>query len=182
MSELKTNTLPRWGKGLAFVGALGAFALAALLVWQGGFPEPKTDYGAVRPFTATTLDGTEFSINGATNRPVVLNFWATWCVPCALEMPRLQAAYQDYQDEGLLVVGVNAGQEDPRDALVYAINHELTFPLVLDEDGFINTAYEVRGVLPTTVFIDADGQIQQITYGVISEKALADGLAKIGLK
>lgn len=181
MTAIQPNTLSWRGKGLAFIGALLAFGLAGFIVWQGGLPEPNEDYGAVRPFTATTIEETELRINGATNRPIILNFWATWCVPCALEMPRLEQAYQEYQANGLLIVGVNAGQEDPRDALVYAINHELSFPLVMDDDGFISDSYEVRGVLPTTVFIDAEGQIQDIIYGIISENALADGLTKIGL-
>lgn len=179
---MQANTLPPWSRALAFIGAIGAFVLAALIVWEAGFPKPNEDYGAVRPFTATTLEGTELRINGATNRPIILNFWATWCVPCTIEMPRLEQAYQDYQDEGLIVVGVNADHEDPRDALVYVINHELTFPVVMDADGFISETYEVRGVLPTTVFIDAEGQIQQITYGAVSDNVLKNGLAKIGLK
>lgn len=182
MTEIKPNTLPRGARILAFLGGVIALIIAGAIVWQAGFPEPKENYGGVRPFTTTTIEGHEFTLNGATNQPVIINFWATWCVPCALEMPRLEQTYQDYQDDGLIVVGVNSGNEDPRDAFVYAINHDLTFPLVMDEDGFINESYEVRGVLPTTVFIDANGKIRQITYGILTEDTLQKGLTKIGLE
>lgn len=158
--------------------ALGA---AFAIFGHSGLPSPDRNYGPMHPFTASTIQGGQITVDEDFKRPVVLNFWATWCVPCALEMPRLQAAYQAYQSDGLVVIGINVGPEDTRDVEAFAINHQLSFPLIRDVDRNLETRYSIRGTLPTTIFIDDQGLIQVIKYGVLDESDLREGLNSLGL-
>jgi thiol-disulfide isomerase/thioredoxin len=147
-----------------------------------GLPTRSAYLGAVKPFTARTLDNKPLIVDDQQARPIILNFWATWCVPCVMEMPRLEAIYAAHRAEGLLVVGVNAGGDNPIDATSFVIEHDLSFPMVLDSDGTIAGLYGVQGTLPTTVFIDAAGRIRAVVYGQLSERRLNEELAKISGK
>ncbi|MCI0710413.1 MAG: TlpA family protein disulfide reductase [Chloroflexi bacterium] len=159
-----------------------ALTVAVYILYVAGLPEESEQpVGPIRPFTAVTIQGGTITIDESFDRPVILNFWATWCVPCVVEMPHLQQVYDDFRGEGLVVVGINAGQEDVRDAAAFVINQKITFPIVIDKNRIIEQLYEVRGVLPTTVFIDEQGNIQKIVYGILTEDNLSEGLSIIGL-
>jgi peroxiredoxin len=140
--------------GLAGTGAADQGALAPLL---------KTldlhDY-ASRPapphFSGSTLDARPLSIAGYRGSVIILNFWASWCLECRPEMPGLERLLREFSSRGLAVIGVNA-REDKEAARRYAMELGLTFPLVLDRSGAINTLYGVVG-LPTTFVIGRDGR------------------------
>ena len=105
-------------------------------------------------------------------RPVVVNVWTSWCPPCREEMPALQRVYQDYQDRGVVILGLNSTVQDTREAaLAFATEQGLTFPILLDEDGEATRLYQVRA-LPTTFFIDAQGMIQDVIAGGPMSEAL----------
>lgn len=103
--------------------------------------------------------------------PVLLNFWASWCVPCRTEMPDLQAAH-DVED--VVVLAVNSQESD---AVVSRFMEEfaLTFPAVIDRDGSVREHYGVIG-LPATFFIDADGILRARNFGPVYGHLLADGI------
>ncbi|MEX2373436.1 MAG: TlpA disulfide reductase family protein [Dehalococcoidia bacterium] len=105
-------------------------------------------------------------------RPVVLNFWATWCVPCRTEMPDLQAAYGAGDD--VLVLGVNAQESDPA-VQRFIEEFGLTFPVALDRQGRVRQHYAVIG-LPATFFIDATGVIRGRTFGPVHGDLLPEGI------
>jgi thiol-disulfide isomerase/thioredoxin len=104
-------------------------------------------------------------------RPVILNFWASWCVPCKVEMPALQHAYEKYNDSGLIVLGVNQTFVDDLDAARDFVNDlALTFPNARDDTG--NTSeglYQVIG-LPTSVFITPDGEVAHKQIGQMTDE------------
>jgi len=100
----------------------------------------------------------------------VVNFWATWCPPCRAEMPELEALYQKYKDEGVVMVAVNL-REDPKRVKRYADALGLTFPIVLDSLGETFQAYGVLA-LPTTVFVDSNGVVREINVGAMSGKTI----------
>lgn len=106
-------------------------------------------------FSLPLLNGGTFSLHSTRGKPVVLNFWAAWCVPCREETPMLVRLYKVYGRRGLQFVGVDS-QDQIADARAFAAQYHVDYPLVrLDDDRLID-AYAVPG-LPTTVFIGADG-------------------------
>ncbi len=128
-------------------------------------------------FTLQFPDGTKTQLSDWQGQPVVLNFWATWCAPCREEMPEFVAAHERYQDDGLVIVGVNA-QETASQAAGFMNNFNMTFPVALDTRGDVQQLYNVRG-LPTTVFIDREGRIVERWAGLLSAPALEELLAEI---
>ncbi|MBK7217084.1 MAG: TlpA family protein disulfide reductase [Candidatus Promineofilum sp.] len=136
--------------------------------------------GALAPdFTAQTHDGANFTLsdfnaNGGT--PVVLNFWATWCPPCRVEMPHFEAAAQLYGDD-VAVLGVNQAESGATIA-AYARNHGLSYPLLVDEEMTINHLYGILN-LPTTVFIDANGIVREVLVGTMSRAVLEERIEKL---
>lgn len=129
-------------------------------------------------FTLEDLSGIPVNLEELEGRPVVVNFWASWCGPCRNEMPLLEAYFMDYQDN-LVILGVNAGE--PADTVrPYVEELGLTFPILLDSKNEVYSLYRVRG-MPTTFFLDADGIIRFQHIGELSEAQLADYLERIGV-
>lgn len=117
----------------------------------------QTGMGATPEFTATTLSGDTIQLSSYRGQVVMLNFWATWCPPCRAEMPGMETAYQQYRDQGFMVLAVNNG-EAVQQISPFASTLGLSFPLVLDTDRRLQTAFAITGY-PTSVFIGRDGKI-----------------------
>jgi cytochrome c biogenesis protein CcmG/thiol:disulfide interchange protein DsbE len=103
-------------------------------------------------------------------RPVVLNFWASWCAPCRDEAPALQRAHEAYGDR-VAIVGVDV-RDSRSDALAFARRHSLDYSLVRDESGGIASAYGLTGQ-PESFFIDSDGIVVEHVAGPLFEDDLA---------
>jgi thiol-disulfide isomerase/thioredoxin len=124
-------------------------------------------------FTLVTLDGTTVQLSDLRGRPVLINFWASWCGPCRAEMPHIEAAYEAHSDEGLIVLGIDQLESPPLVA-DFVEEFNLTFPIPLDRDGLVSEAYRARA-LPTSFFVDANGIIREtftgpMTAGLIESK------------
>jgi peroxiredoxin len=128
-------------------------------------------------FTLTNLQGESVSLADYEGQPVLLNFWATWCGPCEAEMPEINQAYLDFQDEGFVVLAVNL-QEHPDTVQSFVDYYELDFPILLDRQEEVSRQYQARA-LPTSYFVDRSGNIVHAYYGQMDEKALRIGLRKI---
>lgn len=130
-------------------------------------------------FSLKTLGGGEASLSQFKGRPVVVNFWATWCRPCRQEMPEIIAAYQAQRASGLEVLAVNlSDQESMKDVRKFVAELELPFPVLLDEKGKTRDRYRLVTV-PTSVFIDAKGIVREVNAGPISTEVLERGLTSI---
>lgn len=121
-------------------------------------------------FRTVVLSGGETGLQDYAGDVVVVNFWATWCPPCKAEMPGINAFYEAYQDEDLVVLAVNAG-EDETTVRPFIEASRFTFPVLLDPAGKIVNLYRVRS-FPTTLVIDRSGVIQYIHTGMISPEEL----------
>lgn len=126
-----------------------------------------TAIGSLAPlFSALDDSGQPFTLEDVRGQTVLLNFWATWCGPCRIEMPELQRTYEAYSERKVLVVGVN-NRETPEDVAGFRLERGLTFPLLMDEAGSIQDAYGIQAY-PSTFVIDSTGIIRGIHYGPLT--------------
>ena len=128
-------------------------------------------------FTLLGLDGEEVSLSDYSGQPVVLNFWATWCAPCRIEMPELQNAFETYQDQDLVVLAINE-QEEEQQVQDFFEELGLTFTPLLDSDGNVGRSYGAFG-LPSTYFIDRSGEITAVHRGILTEEQIETYLMQI---
>jgi peroxiredoxin len=117
-------------------------------------------------FRLLALDGREVTLEAWTGKLVILNFWATWCTPCTVEMPSLERLWRAYRDRGLVVVGVSVDRGAPR-ALIdpYLKNLGLTFPILLDPNMQTANSWKVPGV-PATFVIRQGGDVAGMVVGL----------------
>jgi cytochrome c biogenesis protein CcmG, thiol:disulfide interchange protein DsbE len=137
----------------------------------GIVPAPRA--GFLSPdFSLQTLNGEEMTLSELKGHPVIINYWASWCVPCRSEMPAIEEAYAAYQDQGVIVLAVNATNQDSlSDVASFIEEHNLTFPILVDSEGKVGNLYEVLA-LPTTFFVQTDGIIQDVVVGGPMAEAL----------
>lgn len=128
-------------------------------------------------FSLPGLDGEQVRLSEFIGRPVVLNFWATWCSPCLTEMPEFERIYRAQQPD-LVVLGVNL-QESPEAIQEFTTSMGITYPILLDQDGDVSRLYKVIQ-LPNTYFIDRQGTIQARHIGLLSLSQIKEYLARIG--
>ena len=128
--------------------------------------------GPATDFTIALFDGggEELSLSDLEGEVVVLNFWASWCLPCRREMPAFETIYQEYKERGVVFVGV-AVDDFAQDARDFAAEVGVSYPVGLDVTGEIAEAYEI-GALPTTFFIDREGMITRKIAGQVNEGIL----------
>lgn len=127
-------------------------------------PSPRRGFAAP-DFSLEALDGSQLTLSELRGHPVMLNLWASWCLPCRVEMPSIERVYRRHREEGLVVVGLNVTAQDSEAAArTFAEEFELSFPIVLDRDGAASARYELMG-LPSTYFIDREGIIRQVIIG-----------------
>ena len=133
--------------------------------------EPHVGFQAPE-ISLRTFDGEEISLSDYRGKPVIVNFWASWCPPCRAEMPALEKTYVEYRDKDLVILGINGLYQDSRQAVAkFTGDYGLSFPILADEQGMASKAYQVSA-LPTTFFIDANGIIQDIVIGGPMAEAL----------
>ena len=132
-------------------------------------------------FTLNDLDGNLVSLSDFRGRPVIVNFWATWCAPCRIEMPELQAAYDKHQDDGLAILALD--QDEPAEVASAYFYDEmgLGFTPLLDEGSEVSTQYGSYGVLPSTYFINASGTVSAIHRGPLTLSQIEGYLDELGL-
>jgi len=136
---------------------LDPFEKAGVVELKEGQPAPG--------FTLLTLDGGRASLTDHRDKLVVLNFWATWCQPCTVEMPSLEALWRRYRDRGLIVVGVCVDRGAPKALLEpYVRNLKLTFPILLDPDSKTSDRWRVTA-LPATFLVRPGGEVAGMAMG-----------------
>ncbi len=142
-------------------------------------PPPPSTGMAVADFELEGLNRKMNSLSDLRGKPVVLNFWATWCPPCREEMPLLERYAQVLKDE-VQFIGVNYA-EDAVTVQNYITANRISFPIWLDERGSVADLYYIDSY-PNTFFIDAEGVLKAQHIGQLSEDLLLKYLAAIGVK
>jgi len=123
-------------------------------------------------------DGQSVSLSDLQGKPVLINFWATWCHPCIYEMPYLQQVYEEWSDKGLMVLAINIGESSAQ-VEAFMQSHDLSLPVLLDAKQAVAQKYNIWSI-PTTFFIDKDGIIQEKIVGAFPSKiAIEEKLSKI---
>ena len=121
-------------------------------------------------FTLQSLDGSPVDLSQLVGRPLIITYWTTWCDPCRRELPVMQNVLREYQDQGLVIVTVNAITQDSVDKVHAAVAEMgLTLPVLLDEGNQFSSTY-ASIFFPTTYFISPNGVIQSIALGNSSEE------------
>jgi cytochrome c biogenesis protein CcmG/thiol:disulfide interchange protein DsbE len=148
----------------SFSGDIGALAEAPI----PGYHAPE--------FTLGTTIGERVDLSDYEGRPVVLNFWATWCPPCRAEIPHFQESSVKYNGRAV-ILGVDQGEPLP---IVADFGSALgvTYPLLLDTDNDVSRQYAVSA-LPTTVFIDGEGIVREVYSGIVNRAILEDRIEKL---
>ena len=164
---------------VAFVGLL-----AYSLVTRESMPMDVTTRSSIAApaFTLSQLNGAgEASLSDFEGAPIVVNFWASWCAPCRVEMPHLVVAHERYKDEGVRFIGV-AIQDTNEDALAFIEEFDVPvddgYVMVTDPDGEATIDYGVGG-LPVTFFIQRDGTVHTRWAGVVNGAILDERIAEI---
>jgi peroxiredoxin len=133
-------------------------------------------------FTVNDLDGNPVSLTDFRGQPTVVNFWATWCAPCRIEMPVFQDAFERHQDDGLVILALNQAEQAAVAGDYFYDEMGLTFTPLLDEKSEVATRYGSYSVLPSTYFIDPEGTVVAIHRGPLTEGQLAGYLAAAGVE
>jgi peroxiredoxin len=184
-----SSTLLGAGRRQQLVRAVLAIVLVGGLVWVLPIRRPGLDGGhhaahapALDPFERAGiselreghrtpplrlpgLNGGVTALNDHRERLVIVNFWATWCEPCTLEMPTLEALWREYRERGLIVLGVSVDRGAPRVLLEpYVARLGLSFPILLDADLAASRAWRVQG-LPATFIVRPGGEAIGMAVG-----------------
>ena len=175
---------PTWRRFLAPALAFGLVAVLGVALLKpkdtsNGDGDPLLGKPAPT-FVLKTLDGGTLNSEQLKGRPLVLNFWASWCVPCRDEAPLLREASEKQKASGLAVVGVLFQDKDFKRVRSFVGEYGLAYPNLMDNDLKTSINYGIGGV-PETFFIDKNGVIQSVDRGGLSRERLAAGLATIGV-
>jgi cytochrome c biogenesis protein CcmG/thiol:disulfide interchange protein DsbE len=163
---------------IVFVGVLGLF------VWGMLNKEPITGLSGITmvnrqapDFTLTTFDGATISLADLRGKPIVINFWASWCPPCRIEAPLLERTWRAVKNRGVIFIGVDI-QDREEDALNYIREFDITYPNGPDPTGEISIDYGVSG-LPVTFFVSRKGEIIRRWVGAIETRVLISSIKEI---
>jgi cytochrome c biogenesis protein CcmG, thiol:disulfide interchange protein DsbE len=183
----------RWATAVRLISSAGLLALLCPLAdlairprvgWPqilpqvGQKPAPSVGAPAIG-FDLKTLDGKSVGLDTLRGKPLMMNFFATWCDPCREEMPLVNTLASKADKDGYTVLGIAV--EDTRAAVTeYAKEAGLVFPIALDLNSTVKRAYRIFGP-PATFFIDAQGVIRDMVVGPITPERAREGLKKAGV-
>jgi cytochrome c biogenesis protein CcmG/thiol:disulfide interchange protein DsbE len=168
---------------LAAAGLLIALAIAGLLLSQRDaprdmFPKPSLAVKEAAPdFTLALLDGGSFQLGAHKGKPVLINFFASWCLPCREEMPAIERIVQEYRPRGVVFLGISTDDTDAN-AGDFVKKHGVTFPTGIDKSTDIQKSYGLYGI-PTTYFIDRQGMVGYFHSGSVTEELMRNELDKL---
>ena len=130
-------------------------------------------------FTLTDLEGKPWSLQGLHGKVVLVNFWATWCPPCRKEMPDLEMLYNQFKDQGLLILSIS--DEDISKVQPFIAEHHYTYPILLDPGSKVHNLFVVEGI-PKSFLYDRDGKLVAEAIDMRTRKQFLEMLSRAGLQ
>jgi cytochrome c biogenesis protein CcmG/thiol:disulfide interchange protein DsbE len=158
----------RWSRVLVWVLLVGLLSIVGWKLWQSGLGQVAS--GSAPDFTLNTFDGQTLRLSELKGQAVVINFWASWCIPCRDEAPILERTWRAYQDRGVVFIGV-AYLDDETAARNFIAEFGVTYPNGADLGTRISTLYRIKGV-PETFFVNSAGELDGVYIGPLSEAEL----------
>jgi cytochrome c biogenesis protein CcmG/thiol:disulfide interchange protein DsbE len=163
------------GSIVLLVGLLVAVVIVGIALIRQSQTQPTS--GPAPDFTLTTLDGQNVKLSDLRGKIVVINFWASWCVPCRDEAPALQAVWDRYQDQDVVILGV-AWTDTETGAQAFRQEFRQTYPNGLDLGTKIAEKYHIQGV-PETFVVDRQGNVAEFIYANVTETRLSETLDRL---
>jgi cytochrome c biogenesis protein CcmG, thiol:disulfide interchange protein DsbE len=145
-------------------------AAAAFNLGSGSEPAPA--------FNLLSLDGDSVSLESLRGQVVLVNFWASWCPPCRIEMPGFERAYRARRDEGFVIVGIATDRHAEADIRAFVAEHDITYPILLATSEVIRDYGGVRA-LPESFLVDRGGRIRHRVVGYFAEPALRSAVSRM---
>jgi peroxiredoxin len=165
-------------KGRAIAGACALVAATAVLtVGYAGSVAPIAQRGVVKPgepapnFQLRDMNGRNVSLTDMRGKVVLLNFWATWCGPCRVEMPAMERLYRAYDRKDFEILAVSTDAQGTAVTRPFQQENKLTFPILHDSDFRVGLSYGAR-TLPMTFMVDRQGIVRQHIFGARDWEAL----------
>ena len=143
---------------------LRAFSVLALTTLVASLAWAATVSGPAPNFTLQSNAGGQVSLASLKGKVVMVNFWATWCVPCRQEMPHLEALYEKYNGLGFELLAVNVEKNNAEGARKWLQETPVTFPVLFDPENQVTKLYKVQ-TMPSTVIIGRDGTMRFMHNG-----------------
>ena len=143
---------------------LRAFSVFALTTLVASLAWAATVSGPAPSFALQSNGGQQVALSSLKGKVVMVNFWATWCVPCRQEMPHLQALYEKYNGLGFELLAVNVEKNNAEGARKWLEETPVTFPVLFDPENQVTKLYKVQ-TMPSTVIIGRDGTMRFIHQG-----------------
>lgn len=175
------------------IGAAAILFAGESLPWTGGADAPAGEAPPARlpssgpapgvgdtalDFEVQNVEGETVRLSDHLGQPIILNFWASWCAPCRVEMPALQALYEEHKDQGLVIMALNQNESEETAERFFYQEMGLSFAVpLLDKQFGVAERYGVRN-LPTTVFIDETGTVTAIHRGPAVQSQFEEMLAQ----
>jgi len=161
------------GSIVLLVGIIGVILVLGLQLSRQNETQPTS--GIAPDFYVELFDGSDFRLSDYRGNVVLVNFWGSWCGPCRQEAPELQALYEDYKDDGFLIIGVNWLESSRQKALDFIDEFGITYPNGEDLGEIIANQYHIQGA-PENFLIDKKGNVSQFVYGVVQYDNLSGAI------
>ena len=140
------------------------FLILFLLVLTGCNENSGNNSKEAKDFKLKSLTSDKYyNLSEFSGKPVILNFWASWCAPCRQEMPFLESVWKEHKDKDLVLVGINV-MDDNDEARETLKEFKISYPNLSDTRGDVTDAYDILA-LPVTYFINKQGEVSKINYG-----------------
>lgn len=135
------------------------------------------EYPQAPGFMLEDIYGKNIALSDYKGKVIFLNFWATWCGPCRKEIPDFIEAYREYQDMGMVIIGIAVSDTEPR-VLSFVENNKINYPVIMGTSKIIND-YKPGNYIPATFIIDTKGQIRQKKIGPVNKQFLENWFSEL---